>query len=149
MEELHTSMSVNQYNQGGSNNLSWFTLVLVIGFSILCISPLSGATQQKIPTSITISVDPQNPQSGEGFMVTGTLSDRDGKILGNKHVFLDSTKAGAVHGTLQPLWQITTSTTGTYSFYRPPQSPAEELRVRFDGNYVYANCTSEVITINK
>jgi hypothetical protein len=124
-------------------------LLLAFGILLLCVHPVNAASQEKIPSSITITVDPATPQKGEGFMITGTLTAKDGTVLGNKHVYLDSTMAGANHGTLQPLWQTTTSTAGTYSFYRPPQSPSEELRVRFDGNYVYANCTSNTLTITR
>jgi len=130
-------------------NCSWLILIMVLGFFALCMNPVTAAVSEKTATAITISVDPSEPQKGEGFTVTGVLKTADGELLGNKYVYLDSTMAGAEHGTLQPLWQTKTSTTGTYSFYRPPQSPAEDLRVRFDGNYRYQNCTSDLISVHK
>jgi hypothetical protein len=116
---------------------------------LLTLVPVSAAVTEKVPTTISMTIDPATPKDGEGFMVTGVLKTKGGEVLGNKYVYLDSTKAGAQHGTLQPLWQVKTSTTGTYSFYRPPQSPDEDLRVRFDGTTFYTNCTSEVVKIKR
>ena len=124
-------------------------IITLFGVFLFIAVPSSAAVQGQIPTTLSISIDPLNPGPGQDFMVTGVLKTASGEILGNKYVFLDSTKAGAQWGTLQPLWQVKTSTTGTYSFYRPVTSPAEELRVRFDGTPTYSNCTSDVISIKK
>ena len=124
-------------------------ILALFGLILFSAVPLSAAAQEKIPTAITISLDPATPGPGDKFMVTGVLKTKTGEILGNKNVYLDSTKAGAQWGTLQPLWHVKTSTEGTYSFFRPETSPSEELRVRFDGSYKYGNCTSEVISIKK
>jgi hypothetical protein len=134
-----------------SSEMKYFSFVLLAFFGVILviITPSYAAIQEKIPTTISISIDPANPGTGDDFMVTGVLTTSSGEILGNKYVYLDSTKAGAQWGTLQPLWQGKTDTTGAYSFYRPITSPAEELRVRFDGTYKYGNSTSEVISINK
>jgi hypothetical protein len=123
--------------------------IVILMSMIWVATPVSAASAGKNETNLSITLYPENPQAGEGFTVSGVLTAKSGEILGNKYVFLDSTKAGAEWGTLQTLWQTKTNTTGGFSFYRPPTSPAEVLRVRFDGTTEYSPSASQNISIKK
>ena len=118
--------------------LTYITLLFVLTSS-------SAADQERIPTMISISLDPAVPQTGEGFYITGTLISAIGDPLGNKWVVLQSTAAGATPGKFQYLTVTRTERDGTYSFFRPASSPPEELKVTFKGLYPFAPSESEIV----
>lgn len=122
-------------------------MMCAIGFLAgICVS---AAEQERIPTAISIALDPANPQPGQEFYITGTLITSSGEPLGNKWVALESTAAGAAPGKFQYLHVIRTELDGSYSFFRPVTSPPEDLQVRFKGLYSYAASVSEVVTAKK
>lgn len=127
-----------------------FFLLLILGvmgsFAGVCASV---AESDRIPTQISIALDPANPQTGQAFYITGTLISSTGEPLGNKWVVLESTAAGATPGKFQYLKVTRTDRDGTYSFYRPPASPPEDLQVKFKGLYPYAASVSDIVTAKK
>lgn len=124
-------------------------LILFVAVSLsLILSPASGA-EEKIPTSLTIALDPANPGEGVGFYVTGTLTTDAGDPLGNKWVVLESTAAGARPGTFQYLTVVRTEEDGSYRFYRPAASPPEDLRTVFKGIYGYESSTSDEVSARR
>jgi len=120
-------------------------LILVLLLSL----PVSGDEQTRIPTEITIALDPVNPTSGQGFFINGNLSTEAGEPLGNKWVTLLSTQAGATPGPFGYLTVTKTALEGSFQFYRPPSSPPEDLKVIFKGLYGYNSSESNVVSAKK
>jgi hypothetical protein len=129
----------------------WVILLFFwICVALALIGVASAVTQEeRIPTIISIALDPAKPQLGEPFYITGTLITTTGESLGNKWIVLESTAAGARPGTFDYLKNTRTERDGTYSFYRPASSPPEELRVRFKGLYPYAPSMSSEVCAKK
>ncbi len=137
-----------------SNRVSQITwgIGLFLGISLLLMMAggVSAAPQEeRIPTMISIALDPANPQLGQPFFITGTLISSTGEPLGNKWITLESTAAGATPGKFQYLKVTRTERDGSYSFFRPAASPPEDLQVRFKGLYPYAASVSEIVTAKK
>ncbi|WP_048067613.1 hypothetical protein [Methanospirillum hungatei] len=127
------------------------------GLGIICgiclflmISGVSALPQEeRVPTIISIALDPAHPQIGQPFYITGTLISSTGEPLGNKWITLESTAAGATPGKFQYLKVTRTERDGSYMFFRPAASPPEDLQVRFKGLYPYAASVSDVVTAKK
>jgi len=118
--------------------------------SLMVTGVVSGQTMEnRIPTMISIALDPAKPLPGQPFFITGTLITSTGEPLGNKWVVLESTAAGATPGKFQYLKVTRTERDGTYSFFRPAASPPEDLQVRFKGLYPYAASVSDMVTAKK
>ena len=127
-------------------------LGIFLGISLLLM--LAGGVsamshEERIPTMITIALDPATPQVGQLFYITGTLISSSGEPLGNKWITLESTAAGATPGKFQYLKVVRTERDGSYAFFRPAASPPEDLQVRFKGLYPYAASVSEVVSAKK
>jgi len=130
--------------------ITCFLLILcaigALAGSIACAAP---GQQDRIPSLISIALDPAVPQPGQGFYITGTLISSTGEPLGNKWIVLESTAAGATPGKFQYLTVTRTERDGSYVFHRPAASPPEDLQVRFKGLYPYAASVSDVVTAKK
>lgn len=141
-------MSMRSYlSQFAGKTLCLLLIMCAIGlFAGICVS---AAEQERIPTVISIALDPANPEPGQGFYITGTLISSSGEPLGNKWVVLESTAAGAAPGKFQYLHVTRTELDGTYSFFRPAASPPEDLQVRFKGLHPYAASVSDEVKAKK
>ncbi|HWQ67987.1 MAG TPA: hypothetical protein VN372_14100 [Methanospirillum sp.] len=128
-----------------------FLLLVLISCVIIGAGSVSAAApaSSKIPTQITMTINPASPGIHDDFTVTGVLTTNTGEILGNKYIILESTAAGKRPGKLTFLENVRTQLDGSYYFYRPAASPPETLRVRFDGNYVFNATMSQEITVKK
>jgi len=131
----------------GTVFLMWICLALILTGVTGSVS--AAPVENRIPTMISIALDPADPQPGQSFYITGTLITSKGEPLGNKWVVLESTAAGATPGKFQYLKVTRTERDGTYSFFRPAASPPEDLQVRFRGLYPYAASVSDVVTAKK
>lgn len=74
---------------------------MVCAFGILAGTGVCAEEQDRIPTKISIALDPATPQAGQEFYITGTLISTTGEPLGNKWIVLESTAAGATPGKFQ------------------------------------------------
>ena len=126
-----------------------FMLLLIVGIALVLFASASAAGQERLPTTISIALDPAKPAADQGFFITGTLITDTGEPLGNKWITLESTAAGATPGKFQYLKVTRTERDGSYSFFRPAASPPEDLMVRFKGLYPYEASESEVVTAKK
>lgn len=150
-------MNLNALSDGmkglsSSERYGWRFIAIICIIALCFIGNVSGAVtgdKDLIPTTITLTLSPENPGADEGFFITGTLATKDGEPLGNKVITLESTKAGARPGPFGFLKTVSTTQNGTYSFYRPPSSPSEKLRVVFKGNYIYNATTSDEISVRQ
>jgi len=137
-----------------SNSASQITWGLGVFFGIYLLLIFAGGVsaapqEERVPTIISIALDPAHPQIGQPFYITGTLISSTGEPLGNKWITLESTAAGATPGKFQYLKVTRTERDGSYMFFRPAASPPEDLQVRFKGLYPYAASVSDVVTAKK
>ncbi|MFH0968837.1 MAG: PEGA domain-containing protein [Methanobacteriota archaeon] len=103
---------------------------------------------EKIPTNLTIGINPVNPTINESFHVFGLLTTKDGKPLGNKRVTLESSQKGVNDTEKFSFIGIkVTDREGGYEFFRPVDSPPEFLKITFAGNDEYEPVTSPVIAV--
>lgn len=123
--------------------------LILCGIGIFAGCSVSAEELERIPTQISIALDPAAPQIGQEFYITGTLITSTGEPLGNKWVTLESTAAGATPGKFQYLTVTRTERDGSYVFHRPAASPPEDLQVRYKGLYPYAASVSDIVTAKK
>jgi hypothetical protein len=81
----------------GTVFLMWICLALILTGVTGSVS--AAPVENRIPTMISIALDPADPQPGQSFYITGTLITSKGEPLGNKWVVLESTAAGATRGS--------------------------------------------------
>jgi len=125
---------------------SSFILLLAFIFCIMTLTGFSGA--EKVQTNLTIKINPENPEYGQGFQITGLLLTADGKPLGNKRITLEtSEKSPDDPDTFAVVITKNTERDGEYEFTRPVDSPPEYIRVKFAGNDNYAPSTSNAIAV--
>jgi len=141
---------MNMYSHHSSLMRSSVLLLLIVcAIGILAGTGVCAEEQDRIPTKISIALDPATPQAGQEFYITGTLISTTGEPLGNKWIVLESTAAGATPGKFQYLKVTRTERDGSFSFFRPSASPPEDLKVRFKGLYPYAASESDVVSAKK
>lgn len=146
-------LSDDMNDSHSSRKYVWQTVIAIFGIIVVCfIGTAAGAATGEtdlIPTTITLTLSPEKPGIDEGFFITGTLTTKDGEPLGNKVIILESTKAGARPGPFGFLKSVSTTQNGTYSFYRPPASPSEKIRVVFKGNYIFNGSSSDEVSVKE
>ncbi len=119
------------------------SLIVVIGSG----GASAGLTQEKIPTSLSISALPVDPTINQSFHVSGILTSSGGEPLGNKRILLDSSEKSQNNDSFSTIDMVVTERNGRYEFMRPKGSVPEYLRARFIGTDDYAPSTSQVIGV--
>nr|WP_319538983.1 PEGA domain-containing protein [uncultured Methanospirillum sp.] len=119
-------------------------LIFVIGSG----GATAGLTQEKIPTSLTISALPVDPTINQSFHISGILTSAGGEPLGNKRILLDSSeKTSQDNDSFSTIDMVVTDRNGRYEFMRPRGSSPEYLKARFIGTDDYALSTSQVLGV--
>lgn len=116
--------------------------LLVITFSV------SGVVGEKVDTQLSVSVLPDAPPEGVSFTVTGTLTDINNNPLGNKRVSLESSPDGNPGFPFERVATVPTDQSGRYEFFRGNHTPAEYIRVQYQGNANYNGSVSKVIPVH-
>ncbi|HWQ67483.1 MAG TPA: PEGA domain-containing protein [Methanospirillum sp.] len=119
---------------------------------LICISLIialcSLCSADKTNTTLSISTIPEAPATGEPYTVTGTLQTAGGDTLGNKRVVCEvSGKGPGAPESFRFIGLDDTDNMGVFEFYRPENTPAEFVRVRYTGNSQYAATESEAIAV--
>jgi hypothetical protein len=123
-------------------------LPVCIGFFLIVILSCNSVSAEKLPTTISISPQPENPLAGNAFNVTGILSDNSGIPIGNKRVILEKSSGSNELSRFDSVAMIFTDMYGRYQFVRGNKTPAEFLRVRFMGNDTYKGSVSNTISVH-
>lgn len=122
-----------------------FCLVLVLFCVMFLPVGWCAVLADKLPTTLSISTDPEDPGEDLAFVITGVLLDSEGNPLGNKKITLENSETEDEGSDYAFLAVTTTDENGKYSFFRPGPSPVEFLRVKFNGNDRYEGSISDVV----
>jgi hypothetical protein len=127
----------------------YYSITIILLIFVLFIGGGATVLADMEKSVITISSNPTDPGKDVAFTITGVLTDGKGNILGNKKVTLESISPDNGSGDYAFLAVTTTDINGSYSFFRPEGSPAENLRVKFAGNEKYEGVVSSVVSGHK
>ena len=143
--QLQTLMSLfdSKYLRAFIRYSVLISLIVVIGSG----GATASLTQEKIPTSLSISALPVDPTINQSFHVSGILTSSGGEPLGNKRILLDSSEKSQNNDSFSTIDMVVTERNGKYEFMRPKGSVPEYLRARFIGTDDYAPSTSQIIGV--
>jgi len=144
--QLQTLMSL--FDSKYLHALIRYSVLICLIFVIGSGGATAGLTQEKIPTSLTISALPVDPTINQSFHVSGILTSAGREPLGNKRILLDSSdKTSQSNDSFSTIDMVVTERNGRYEFMRPKGSLPEYLTARFIGTDDYAPSTSQVIGV--
>jgi len=147
---LSAVISYDMDSHKGKYKVPRLTVFLMISLlSILFVTGGSTVLADKVETSLSILTDPDDPGYDLPFKIVGILKDGDGNLLGNKKVTLEQFESDNPDANYKFLATATTDINGNYSFFRPDASPAEYLRVKYNGNNQFEGTVSEIIQGHK
>jgi len=127
----------------------YYSITILLLIFVLFIGGGATVLADKEKSVITIATNPENPGDDLAFTITGVLTDGKGNVLGNKKLTLESIGPENGDGDYIFLAVTTTDINGSYSFFRPQGSPAENLRVKFAGNDNYEGVISSIVSGHK